>query len=180
MRWKSSNSVCMAAMVLSLASCSEDRPDVGSASVPGRVASATLRNAAGDPVGSATVRRMADGLSISITAAGLPPGLHGAHVHSIGKCEGPDFASAGPHWNPKAMKHGSVNPQGPHAGDLPNLVIGADGHGTLTATLARASLEALLDADGAALVIHAAPDDLMTDPSGNSGARLACGVLVAR
>ena len=143
----------------------------------GRIATATLMTAAGKQVGKVTVREVDGGLSVSVDVLDLPPGMHGAHLHTVGKCEAPDFASAGGHWNPTNMKHGSMNPQGPHEGDMPNLMIGADGRGTLTTRLAGGSFDALMDADGAAMVIHAAGDDLKTDPSGNSGARVACGVL---
>ena len=143
----------------------------------GRIATAALVTAAGKDVGKVTVHEVDGGLSVSVDAHDLPPGMHGAHLHTIGKCEVPDFASAGGHWNPTNMKHGSMNPQGPHEGDMPNLMIGADGRGTLTTQLAGGSFDALMDADGAAMVIHAAADDLKTDPSGNSGARVACGVL---
>lgn len=169
----------MGAMALAaLAGCS-DEPRVGAPVAAGRVAVATLRTATGQDVGRATVREVAGGLRVTIDARFLAPGTHGAHLHTVGRCEGPDFASAGPHWNPTAMKHGAMNPQGPHAGDLPNLVIGADGRGTVGVNLAGASFDALLDPDGAAMVVHAGPDDMMTDPSGNSGGRIACGVLVA-
>jgi Cu-Zn family superoxide dismutase len=97
----------------------------------------------------------------------------------VGRCDAPDFTSAGGHWNPTQKKHGTMNPQGPHQGDLPNLVIGSDGRGTIGAVIPGATLAGLLDADGAAMVIHAGPDDLMTDPSGNSGGRIACGVFQA-
>jgi Cu-Zn family superoxide dismutase len=114
----------------------------------------------------------------------LPHGIHGIHVHAVGRCEPPDFASAGPHWNPEGKKHGLSNPQGPHAGDLPNVDVAADGVLGQAVTLANATLtgpagdpRVLLDADGAALVIHAQADDNMTDPSGNSGARIACAVI---
>jgi Cu-Zn family superoxide dismutase len=167
-----------AAALVMLAGCT-DEPRVGAPMAGGRVAVATLRTASGQDVGRATVREVAGGLRVTIDARFLTPGMHGAHLHTIGRCEAPDFASAGPHWNPTAMKHGSMNPQGPHEGDLPNLVIGADGRGTLGINIAGASFDALVDADGAAMVIHAAADDMMTDPSGNSGGRIACGVLVA-
>ena len=113
----------------------------------------------------------------SIHANGLAPGVHGIHVHGVGKCEGPKFESAGPHWNPASRHHGMQNPQGPHAGDLPNVTVGADGRLDTTVTADGSSLATLLDADGAALVIHADPDDYKTDPSGNSGGRIACAVL---
>jgi Cu-Zn family superoxide dismutase len=105
-------------------------------------------------------------------------------VHGVGRCDGPDFTSAGPHWNPAGKKHGMNNPEGPHAGDLPNIEVAANGTVVATLTLPGASLfappsapGALLDADGASLVIHAAADDYLTDPSGNSGPRIACAVI---
>jgi Cu-Zn family superoxide dismutase len=112
-----------------------------------------------------------------VTASGLPHGLHGIHVHTIGRCEGPDFASAGGHWNPAGKKHGMNNPAGPHAGDLPNVEVAANGVLGATVTLPGATMAGLLDADGSALLIHAQPDDYVTDPSGNSGARIACAVI---
>jgi Cu-Zn family superoxide dismutase len=160
-----------------LAGCTTNATSTETALAAGRVATATLMTAAGKDVGTVTVREVDGGLSVSVDARDLSPGMHGAHLHTVGKCEAPDFASAGGHWNPTNMKHGSMNPQGPHEGDMPNLMIGADGRGKVTARLAGGSFDALMDADGAAMVIHAAADDLKTDPSGNSGARLACGVL---
>lgn len=158
-----------------LAGCHEDGMKAG---VPAPlIAVASLRSANGDAMGRATARDSAAGLRITIDATGLTPGNHGAHIHTVGRCDAPDFASAGGHWNPTAMKHGSMNPAGPHEGDLPNLLIGADGRGTIGIVVPGATIEGLLDTDGAALVIHAAPDDLVTDPSGNSGGRIACGVF---
>ncbi|MBN8806946.1 MAG: superoxide dismutase family protein [Sphingomonas sp.] len=168
----------VAALALAVAACSDKEPRVGAPIAGGRVATAMLRTADGRDVGRATVREVAGGLRVTIDARYMPPGTHGAHLHTVGRCDGPDFASAGAHWNPTGMKHGTMNPQGPHDGDLPNLIVGADGRGTLGVNIAGATLDGLLDADGAAMVIHAAPDDLMTDPSGNSGARIACGVLM--
>jgi Cu-Zn family superoxide dismutase len=171
--------IAVAPMVLMGCSTDGNAPGAAPKSMPasGRVATATLATAAGKDVGKITIREVDGGLSVALDVRDLPPGMHGAHLHTVGKCEGPDFASAGGHWNPTGMKHGSMNPQGPHEGDMPNLMVGADGTGTLTAKIAGASFDALMDADGAAIVVHAAADDLMTDPSGNSGARLACGVL---
>lgn len=138
---------------------------------------AMLRTASGADAGRATAVQTAEGLRITIRANGLPPGTHGAHVHAVGRCDPPDFASAGGHWNPTGAQHGTMNPAGPHLGDLPNLIVGTDGRGTVAITLPQATTAGLLDADGAALVIHAGPDDLRTDPSGNSGGRIACGVF---
>ncbi|THD35417.1 MAG: superoxide dismutase family protein [Sphingomonas sp.] len=165
--------------LVTLAGCSHEEERVGAPVAGGRVAVAMLRTPSGQDVGRATVREVAGGLRVTIDARLLPPGMHGAHLHTVGRCEGPDFASAGPHWNPTGMKHGSMNPQGPHEGDLPNLVVGADGRGTIGVNIPGASFDTLIDADGAAMVVHAGPDDLMTDPSGNSGGRIACGVFVA-
>ena len=162
-----------------LAGCTTNGTSTETPPAAGRVATATLSTAAGKDIGKVTIREVEGGLTVSVDVRDLPPGMHGAHLHTVGKCEGPDFASAGGHWNPTNMKHGSMNPQGPHEGDMPNLMIGADGRGELTARLAGATFDSLMDADGAAMVIHAAADDLKTDPSGNSGARVACGVLAA-
>ncbi len=115
---------------------------------------------------------------------GLPPGAKAVHVHAVGTCEGPQFTSAGDHFNPGKKEHGMMNPQGPHAGDLPNITIAADGSGRMESATDRIALGAgatsLFDADGSALVIHAAPDDFKTDPTGNSGSRIACGVIVKK
>lgn len=138
---------------------------------------ASLQTPGGAGVGRAVASTENGGIRIMIDARGLPAGQHGVHVHTTGRCDAPDFASAGPHWNPASMKHGTQNPAGPHAGDLPNLTVSADGVGTLSMMLPAGSLDAMLDADGAAFVVHATADDLMTDPSGNSGGRIACGVF---
>jgi Cu-Zn family superoxide dismutase len=137
----------------------------------------TLVNGSGQRIGDVRAWQTSGGVSFRINASGLPHGIHGIHVHSVGRCEGPDFSSAGPHWNPAGKHHGLNNPAGPHAGDLPNVEVAANGVLQATVVLAGASMANLLDADGAALVIHAAPDDNMTDPSGNSGARIACAVI---
>lgn len=164
-------------LVLPLAACDPPAPMTGTPTPAGRLATAQLVDGAGRAVGRASVREVAGGLRVTIDASGMPAGTHGAHLHTVGRCDGPDFTSAGPHWNPAASKHGSMNPQGPHAGDLPNLIVGNDGRGTLAVVLAGATMDGVMDADGTAMVVHATADDLMTDPSGNSGARVACGVL---
>jgi Cu-Zn family superoxide dismutase len=132
-------------------------------------------------VAQATLAEVDDGVRIVMEASGLPPGPKGVHLHRVGKCEGPAFASAGDHFNPTNKRHGLLNPDGPHAGDLPNITIGGDGKGRFESFTERVSLGAgstsLFDADGTALVIHADPDDFRTDPSGNSGPRIACGVV---
>lgn len=145
----------------------------------GRTATAPLRTATGADVGTVTATEMAGGIQIRIDARGMPAGLHGAHVHTVGRCDAPDFTTAGGHWNPTAKQHGTSNPAGPHAGDAPNLTIGADGSGSVTIMLPAGTMDGLLDADGSAFVIHANADDYKTDPSGNSGGRIACGVFAA-
>jgi Cu-Zn family superoxide dismutase len=122
------------------------------------------------------------GIEVRVQAAGLPAGHYGVHLHAVGRCEGPAFTSAGPHWNPTGRQHGTLNPAGHHLGDLPNLDVDEHGAGRLEFAIAGATTSGaggLFDADGTSLVIHAAADDYRTDPSGNSGARIACGVLRA-
>jgi Cu-Zn family superoxide dismutase len=141
-------------------------------------ASADIARADGSQIG--TARIIPDGrtrtLRVSAVVHGLTPGRYGIHVHAVGRCEGPAFESAGPHWNPTARHHGRLSPNGPHLGDLPNMEVDAGGRGRISFTIAH-TLNSLLDADGASVVLHAAADDERTDPSGNSGARTACGVF---
>ena len=144
---------------------------------PARSAVAELRSADGKPAGRAVATERRGGIEVALTVTGLPAGIHGAHVHTVGRCDAPDFTTAGAHWNPTGKQHGTQNPQGPHAGDLPNLTVGSNGRGTLTMRLPAGTMAGLLDADGAAFVVHANPDDLHSDPSGNSGGRIACGVF---
>jgi len=143
-------------------------------------ASAVLKDASGKEVGAATLTVTPSGVLISLDLTAVPPGEHGFHVHTTGKCEPPDFKSAGPHFNPDQTKHGFMNPEGPHAGDLPNLHVPADGKLQVEVLEPNVTLSGeapLLDADGSALVIHAGADDYKTDPAGNSGDRIACGVI---
>ncbi|MDF8333619.1 superoxide dismutase family protein [Novosphingobium cyanobacteriorum] len=134
----------------------------------------------GRPAGRATLSESQGAVSLTVSAQGLASGPHGIHLHAVGKCEGPAFTTAAGHLNPAMHQHGSMNPAGPHLGDLPNIVVQADGTGTATLTIPgdwNGLASAIFDADGTALVIHAAADDYKTDPSGNSGARIACGVF---
>jgi superoxide dismutase, Cu-Zn family len=147
---------------------------------PARPPVIEIRRADGSLAARAIVWQSRAGMEVRVQAAGLPAGHYGVHLHAVGRCEGPAFASAGPHWNPTGRQHGSLNPAGHHLGDLPNLDVDAQGDGRLEFAIAGASTSGpggIFDADGTALVIHAAADDYRTDPSGNSGARLACGVL---
>jgi Cu-Zn family superoxide dismutase len=136
-----------------------------------------LVNSAGQSVGSVRMWETPGGVTFRIGAAGLPHGIHGIHVHTVGRCDPPGFASSGPHWNPEGRQHGFNNPAGPHGGDLPNITVPANGVLQEAVSLPGASFATLLDADGAALVIHQRADDYATDPSGNSGDRIACGVI---
>lgn len=144
-------------------------------------AKAELKDAQGKVVGTATLGEVAGGVKIALKASGLKPGDHGLHIHAVGKCEPPAFTSAGGHFNPGNKKHGKQNPEGAHAGDLPNLKVGADGTGSIEVTAGGVTLKggagSLFQPGGTALVVHADPDDEKTDPTGNSGARVACGVI---
>ena len=139
---------------------------------------ATLRTADGKDAGTVTLLPAGERMRLAVQVKGLPAGEHGIHVHAVGKCEGPRFESAGSHWNPTAKKHGLANPDGPHAGDIPSLTVGEDGSGIVNTTLG-GTVADRLDADGAAVVIHARRDDGKSDPSGDSGDRIACAVLTA-
>ncbi len=144
-------------------------------------AHANFIDAKGNKVGTATLTQTAKGVRINVSVTGLLAGVHGIHIHTVGMCQGPNFASAGGHFNPMMKKHGKDNPDGPHAGDLPNFNVGANGKGKATMTAAMVTLgdgmNSLFHAGGTALVIHAGPDDYKTDPAGNSGDRIACGVV---
>lgn len=144
-------------------------------------ASAVISDASGNVVGQAKFTEDAAGIvHVNVHVKGLSAGEHGIHIHAIGACT-PTFAAAGGHHNPLGHQHGLDNPNGPHAGDLPALAVNGAGVGHLNAKTDRATLSAspvsIFDADGSAIVIHAGPDDQVTDPTGNSGARVACGVI---
>lgn len=144
-------------------------------------AEADIQNGQGEKIGTATLMEGADGIKIAIAVSKLSPGPHGLHIHAVGKCEGPDFKSAGGHLNPEAKKHGLKSPDGPHAGDLPNLIVGADGSAKTEVTTKQVTFKegknSLFQSDGTALIIHVAEDDEKTDPIGNAGPRAACGVI---
>lgn len=159
-------------------------PAVAKSKMATKTASAALIGPDGSARGSATISQTPHGLQLVVDAVGVPAGVHGLHIHAVGKCDGPEFTTAGSHWNPTAAKHGKDAQGGPHWGDVPNITTGADGKGRIVADIHGAKLmggkHPLLDADGAAVVIHATADDYKTDPSGNSGGRIACGVFKPR
>lgn len=182
---RSAGFLAMASLIV-LAACQDqdtttevvqDEPPAVVETEAAQVATATLLTAEGEPAGTVTATASPAGLVISLDAVGISPGQHGVHVHTTGSCEGPTFQSAGGHWNPTDRMHGLDSEQGAHAGDMPNLIVDADGTGALEYTLGGGTFAELLDADGAAFIIHAEADDQMTDPSGESGDRIACGVF---
>jgi Cu-Zn family superoxide dismutase len=144
-------------------------------------AEAILKDKAGKQVGSATFIQTPEGVRIALTGYRLPPGSHGVHIHAVGRCEPPEFTTAGAHFNPGNKQHGQANPAGPHAGDLPNLVVGASGEGGLDITTKAITLtpgpNSVVGDKTTSLVVHANADDGKTDPTGNSGGRIACGVI---
>lgn len=157
-----------------LGACSMYASHDSAKSVPG--AQAKLYDATGREAGFVVLTQKGDDFTGTVSVNGISAGPHGIHLHAVGKCDAPAFTTAGGHLNPDNKQHGLDNPMGAHQGDLPELVVGADGtgHGTFTA---KTTLAALFDTDGTAFVVHAAADDNKTDPSGNSGARILCGVL---
>jgi superoxide dismutase, Cu-Zn family len=161
----------LAAIVLS-ASASEAKP----------AASATMVDATGKVIGTLTLEETPRGIFVTGHLSDLPPGVHGFHIHDKGACA-PTFEAAGPHFNPTGAEHGRRNPEGRHLGDLENLAVQPNGHVRVWvfappgATLSGEGPNSLLSGDGTALVVHADPDDERTDPTGNSGARIACGVV---
>lgn len=156
---------------------------VQSASAAPKSAHANIVNAQGTSIGSAKLTPAPDGVKITVKVSQLAPGDHGIHIHNVGKCESPAFTTAGGHFNPTSAHHGVNNTQEPrpHLGDLPNLVVKSNGKGSASFTAKGVTLgdgsNSLFHEGGTALVIHAKADDLMSDPSGNSGDRIACGVI---
>ena len=139
------------------------------------VGRAQLIDSNGQPAGMARLYAVAEGIRVEATLPGVTPGGHGFHVHAVGLCDPPSFESAGPHHNPTNRQHGAQNPNGPHAGDLPN--VDRTNVSFVVPGLTVSGPNSIFDGDGSALVLHANPDDQRTDPSGNSGARIRCGVI---
>jgi superoxide dismutase, Cu-Zn family len=168
------------ALALMLTACR--MPYIPGVTLPPPAAGVTLKDASGKVVGSAVLLQDSDGVRVLLDVRDIPPGIKGVHIHEVARCEPPTFESAGAHFNPKKTEHGTENPRGPHAGDLPNITVDANGQGHLEYTNTRVSLDpgptSLFDGRGSALVVHESPDDQRTDPAGNSGRRIACGVIV--
>ena len=135
----------------------------------------------GSEAGTVILEETTNDVIVTVAVSSLPPGVHGIHIHATGMCDVPLFEAAGDHWNPTSRRHGKDNPQGPHLGDLLNIEVGPEGTGSARFLIPAAKLTegptAIMDADGASLVVHTNPDDYKTDPSGNSGSRMACAVI---
>lgn len=142
-----------------------------------------LMNSKGQPAGKAVLKQKKNGVELKISLENVPFGEHGVHIHQNAMCEGPDFKSAGPHFNPDGKQHGFQNPLGHHAGDTPgNVSVGEDHMGSATWVLSAVTLQpgapnSLLSGGGTSIVVHEHADDMKTDPSGSSGNRIACGVV---
>ena len=180
--------------VLALVACQSEQPETAQTESAAPATAETTQAAADQPVrvdlintqrqpvGTATLTQTAEGVQVALALTNLPAGTHGLHFHQNGACEPPAFESAGGHFNPTNKQHGFQNPQGPHAGDLPNITVGANGRADTTVvdnvvTLQPNQPNSLLKQGGTSLMVHASADDYKTDPSGNSGARIACGVV---
>lgn len=166
--------LCSAAVGLSVSSASAQEP---------ATAAAQLQGPNGEEHGSVSLSQTPHGVLLVASLRGLPEGIHGFHIHETGKCE-PPFESAGGHFNPADSGHGMLNPDGLHAGDMPNIHVPSSGELQIEVLNPRISLDPdgegnLMDEDGSAILVHSGADDYATDPAGNAGDRIACGVVTA-
>ena len=173
----STSLVPLAAMLATACASKAEQPAAAPAAPP-PAAYAQLLDKDGATKGRAVLTEAKGGVDVGLVLEGWPSGTYAFHVHAIGLCTPPDFTSAGPHFNPTGAKHGH------HKGDLPNVTVGTGGTGRIEARIDGATLYSgetpVLDTDGAAVVVHAKPDDGVTDPAGNAGPRLACGAVVTK
>ena len=172
--------LCVAAVPTAQAPASNADSATRSKQGGSETAQAEIKDATGQVVGRATLRQTPDGVRIQTTFSGLPVGAHGFHIHETGQCE-PPFTTAGGHFNPEPKQHGRENRMGRHAGDLPNLTVPENRRVLVDVVEPMVSLRSgpnsLMDGDGSALVVHERRDDNQTDPDGNSGSRIACGII---
>ncbi|WP_223637072.1 superoxide dismutase family protein [Corallococcus sp. EGB] len=177
-------SLLVAAALLSTPALAQDAgtpapADAGAKPAPQKseTVKATLKDAQGKDVGEVTMEQAPRGVLVRGALMNLPPGEHAFHIHETGKCDAPDFKTAGGHFNPTKKQHGALSPKGQHAGDMPNLHVGQDGKVQFDVIIPDLKVKSLLDKDGSAVVVHAKLDDYHTDPTGDAGGRIACGVV---
>jgi Cu-Zn family superoxide dismutase len=177
---KNKNLMRAALLVAAAAVAAGATAAVGARSDEPVAARASIKNAKGQAVGTARLTSTPNGVLLEADLNGLPAGEHALHVHETGRCEPPQYTSAGDHFSPQRKRHGFLDPEGPHAGDLPNIHVQAAAltiEYLIDGVTLQGGANALLDRDGAAIVVHAEPDDYRTDPAGNGGNRIACGVI---